>query len=167
MTESRVLLTPSDRATTAAPSLTDLQWRVLGVVGLLFTMVGGLDVLLTWVPPRFGSAEWEFGTISASLNGLPLPTLGLALLLARSLAVQDQTTARMVLALYAVMALFILAAGVLYALDAPIAFRAVENPVAREGLKKAVVKTAAQLTLYPAGLLWLTVRYWKRTGGAQ
>jgi len=37
---------------------------------------------LLWYPLQFGSADWEFGTISAYLNGMPLGTLGLALLAA-------------------------------------------------------------------------------------
>ena len=48
-------------------------------VGLAFLVAGGADLVLTWFPAAFGTAEWEFGTITQTLNGLPVPTLGLAL----------------------------------------------------------------------------------------
>ncbi len=163
MTDSKLLLTPSTRGGLAS-GLAAPEWRVLGIIGAVFLVVGGLDAVLAWVPADFGNAEWEFGTVSASLNGLPVPTLGLALILARSLALGDRTTARAVLAVYATMAILIVAAGLVYALDLALAFRAVTHPVAREGLKKAVVKTTTQLTVYPVAYLWLAIRYWKRTG---
>ena len=63
---------------------TDLGWRLLGWVGLVFLVIGLLDLGLGWYPPRFGSAEWEFGTITRTLDSLPISVLGLAMVMALS-----------------------------------------------------------------------------------
>src|SRR5687767_11526069 len=58
---------------------TEAVWPLLGLIGLAFTVIGAVDIALAWYPSALGSAEWEFGTIGATLNGLPLPALGLFL----------------------------------------------------------------------------------------
>src|SRR6185437_6901598 len=84
------ILTPPRPITHQAPRLTprsDAQptleaWRVVGWVGIAFVVMGFTDVALAWYPTAFGNPEWEFGAISATLNGFALPTLGLYLVLA-------------------------------------------------------------------------------------
>ena len=48
-----------------------VAWDLLGWLGFALFVVGGADFLLTWFPERFGNPEWEFGTITASLNAMP------------------------------------------------------------------------------------------------
>jgi hypothetical protein len=69
-------------------------WQVLATVGWVFIVVGGLDVGLVWFPPAFGNQGWEFGSITAALNGLPLPVMGTALVLASGVARGHGVSAR-------------------------------------------------------------------------
>jgi len=62
------------------------SWQLLATAGWAFLVVGGMDVGLVWYPAAFGNAGWEFGSITTSLNGLPLPLMGLALVLASATA---------------------------------------------------------------------------------
>jgi hypothetical protein len=139
------------------------SWRLLGWTGWLFVVVGGVDSLLTWLPLSLGQPEWEFGTVTASLNGLPLPVLGLVLVLGASLVAGRVVMARVVAVLMVILALCVLAAGLLYALNVPLALRAVTDPVARQGVLKAMTKTIVQVVAYPTGLITLAVIAWSMT----
>jgi hypothetical protein len=116
-------------------------WRWIGWFSLVLTVVGVADWIIAWIPFRLGSPEWEFGTIVATFAGLPLVTMGMAGLLASGVAsgrrwVVMSTGIGMLL-----LALFILAASIIFALDVPLAMRAVEG-VARIGIMKAIAKSA-------------------------
>lgn len=139
------------------------SWQLIAALGWLFVVVGGTDALLVWYPFRFGNPDWEFGSITASLNGLPLPVMGLAMVLAAALARRQYLLVRVVGVLLGILALVVLLMGVMYATNVPIGLRSVTEPVARQGLKKAIVKTVVQLLFYPAGLAWLVMISWKRT----
>src|SRR5262245_56246877 len=67
-------------------SARDFAWYLLGWSGLVYILVGGIDILLAWYPIEFGNAEWEFGTISATLDRLPLATVGAMFILAAGVA---------------------------------------------------------------------------------
>lgn len=144
----------------AAPSL---SWRILGWTGWLFFLIGGLDVAITWVPSGFGNPEWEFGTVSASLNGLPVTTMGLMLVLGAALAQGRRWVVRMAALLLIVLAVAVLIAGLLYATNVPMALNAVTQPVARAGLIKSMVKTASQVVMYPALFLLVGAVAWRHT----
>jgi hypothetical protein len=132
----------------------DTAWRLLFVPGWLFVVVGGIDSLLTWFPANFGQAEWEFGTVTASLNGLPLPLLGLVLVLTAAIALGRLALARVVLVLLLLAALAVLGMLGLYLLTLPQALRATAeaSDIARVGLKKSIIKSAVQLICYPFAL---------------
>src|SRR5207245_6313338 len=76
-TEPKVLIEPSRKGSARSPlaPAPDFGWLLLGWIGLAFALIGGGDVLLTWVPMHFGSPEWEFGTITSSLDGMPVLTM--------------------------------------------------------------------------------------------
>lgn len=154
MTEPRVL-TNRDKArvTETVPGRID-GWRLLFVPSVLFVVVGSMDAVLTWFPTNFGSAEWEFGTISASLNGLPLPVLGLVLMLAASVALERRRLAQVVIVVLLLIAIVVAIVAVLYLLTLPQAFRAAADAgeVGRIGIRKAMLKTVVQLIGYPVAL---------------
>ena len=66
----------SSKARRALPPDPVRTWALLGWVGVAFIVVGGVDFALTWYPMNFGNREWEFGTVTASFNGLPILLLG-------------------------------------------------------------------------------------------
>lgn len=166
MTEPQIVLGSEGRGRRGAVPAPEAAWRLVGGVAALFVVVGGADLALTLMPLGFGNPEWEFGTVTSLLDGLPVPTLGLVGVVAAALARGSRGIARMGAALLGALAVSIVAAAVLYATTVPIALRAVTDPVIRTGLSKAVAKTAVQCVAYPIGLGWLAVVGWRKTGRA-
>ena len=120
-----------------------------------------MDVGLVWYPAAFGNAGWEFGSVTAALNGLPLPLMGLALILSGSLAMGRPWQARVVVILGLLLALGTLAGGVLYGLTVPLALKSVADPIALSGLRKAILRSVVQLLVYPPIVLYLVWRAWR------
>ena len=115
-----------------------------------------IDLALGWYPMRFGSPEWEFGTISASIAGLAIPTLSLYLFFGSAIAREQAAVIRGVAIVLIVFALVLAALAVIYFTSVPLALRAVSNnPIAHLGMQKAIVKSvmlfAGYEVLYIAG----------------
>ena len=125
------------------------SWTLLGLAGVAFFVVGVLDLTLAWVPSAFDSAAWEFATITASMNGLPLPAMGLILVLCSAIARDSRWQARAIAILLVLLSVLVLAAGFLFATVAPAAFAQVESDLLRTGLVKAVTKTGLLTILFP------------------
>lgn len=150
--------------TQAKPRLSpapDFGWSLLGWIGLVFVGVGGVDLLLTWYPMQFGNQEWEFGTVSAVLDGLPVLTLGLALLMGAGTARGERWLVRTMAIVFVLLAILILISAILYVTNVPAALKTVTQPVIRTGLKKAIVKAAGQSVLYPLAYLWIARKAWR------
>ncbi len=163
MGEARVLVRPPEKGFGALEAAPAFGWLLLGWAGLTFAVVGGLDVALTWYPSHFGSSEWEFGTVTASLNGLPLYTMGMALMLAAAIARGRRRAVRIVAAAFMVTAIAIVFAASLWATNVPIAVQSVTDPEVKTGLTKAIVKTWAQAIVYPVGFAWIAIRAWRHS----
>jgi len=143
------------RETEPAPVL---GWYLLGWAGWVFLLAGLVDIGLAWVPLHLGNPEWEFGTITQSLQALPLPFMGCALIMAAGIARGRIWWARVGVIILALLALWVLISGVLYALNVPLALRSVKQPEIAFGLKKAIFRTALQVGLYvvtASSMAWL------------
>jgi len=138
-----------------------LFWTVLAGCGLAIAVVGWFDLALLWYPLRFGDAEWEFGTISAHLNGLPLGTLGLALVAAAALAGGKRRTARALAVLCLLIVVSLLAAGLIYLLDVPVVWRAANSPAIQHVVKKAMLKAGIFAATYFVFYAWLALILWR------
>jgi hypothetical protein len=141
---------------------TSAGWRAIGAIGLTLLAAGLVDLALAWSPMRFGSPEWEFGTISATLNNLPVPTMGLALLAAHGAAIDRKGQLLAVGLWAAAMAGMLVVAAAFYALDVPLALRAVQEPVARGSLKTGIVKGVASIVVYLGFHAWAAVFAFRR-----
>jgi hypothetical protein len=135
----------------------DLGWYLLGGLGLVFALVGGLDILLAWYPPDMGNAEWKFGTVTATLNSFPLLTLGLILLAVSGLARGRTWITRTMLVILALVVVLVIACAALYLPQISTAMSAVTDPTVKMGLRRAITKTSIQLVLYPVLLGWIVV----------
>jgi hypothetical protein len=62
---------------------------------------------------------------------------------------------------FAVAALVILLAAVLYATLVPMAIQSMTDPVILLGLKKAIAKTTVQAVVYPVVFVWIAVKAWR------
>src|SRR5713101_1853501 len=117
-----------------------LGWYLLGWAGWVFLLAGLADIALAWIPFNLGNAQWEFGTITSSLQSLPLPFLGAALILAAGVARSRVWWARIGVLVLVLLALWVIFCGVVYALNVPLALRSVKQPEVLFGLKKAVFR---------------------------
>jgi hypothetical protein len=124
-------------------------WKWLGWFALILALAGLGDWLLAWVPMRFGSPEWEFGTIVSTFSGLPLITMGFAGLLASAVARGIRWQVMSVSLVVLLFATWVLLAFVIFLLDIPIALGAVQG-VARIGIIKAIAKTSMLAVLFSA-----------------
>jgi hypothetical protein len=116
-------------------------WRLLGWLGLAFFVMSGIDILLGWYPLRFGSPEWEFGTISATMSALSIPTLGLYLMLCSAISRERPRVAKVVGIGMIIMGVFLLGLAVLYLTTVPLALKAVATEyMASLNMKKAILR---------------------------
>ena len=167
-----IIVPRSGRALTADLSVQQVQsgnargaWSLLSWLGALFVILGLADIALGWYPAAFGNSEWEFGTISGSLNALTIPVMGLYLLVASAIARGDRTLGRILAVLLALMALGLLLLAFVYVTVVPVALKAVAgNDLVALGMKKAVVKAM----LLGVAYVWLVVlaahRAWRIRG---
>lgn len=136
---------------------------LLGLAGAALALAAFFDLALAWYPIGIGNPEWEFGTVSATLNSLPLTTVGLVLALVSALENGYVIRTRVLSSLFLTLALLVLASAVLYALDVPLALRAVQDPLARMGLTKAIIKAFGLVVVYLVGFTWIAIASWRRT----
>ena len=159
------IVSPNVVRETSAGSLTNegtSHWSLLGGMGTALFLVGMVDLILTWLPFSFGNPEWEFGTVSATLNGMPVPAVGLVLVLSYAYVMRSRWQLRALAVVSVLLAVGVLAAVALYVTDVPLALRSVPDPALRVGLWKAIVKTGLQGVVYPPVFLWLAGNAWRR-----
>jgi hypothetical protein len=150
VTEKTILASSEDAKKRKGKKRVDpsAAWTVLGWAGFIFLVVGGSDFVLTWYPTAFGNREWEFGTVTASFNHLPIIVLGLGLLYAGALQSARKGWAALVLVLATGLTIWVLLGAIIWATNVPLALQAAP-PEVMTGIKKALVKTAIQSLAYP------------------
>lgn len=166
MTTASILIQKSKKEP-GAPKIQEapeVVWSILRLAGGTLAVIGLFDLGLTWVPLRFGVREWEFGTVTASLNALPVVTMGLALLMAGALAAGKRLAARAVAVLLVGLTVCIAAAALLYATNLPFLFEAAREPGLAEGVRKSMVKTGMQVVLFPTVYVLLAALGWRHSG---
>lgn len=166
VSDSKLVLPEKGSSKARSPKSGDAirTWAILGWVGLAFLVVGGADFALTWYPMDFGNREWEFGTVTASFNGLPILVLGLGLLLTSSLQSGRRWWSLLAALGAFVLALWIVVGVVLWATNVPLALSSVP-PDVMIGMKKSIAKTVVQSVTYPVVLTYLGVRSVKALRG--
>lgn len=161
----RVLTVPEEAAKSAAPSPSSSSRSLWAWVGLVFLVVGATDLLLAWLPTKFGNREWEFGTVTSVLNGMPVAALGLAAMVwSAGEGGRRRWLAWLSLVVALIMLLTILGGLVLWATGIPLALHSVPAQVG-VGLKKALIKTSVQGVAYPILLVYLVGRAWRTIRG--
>lgn len=161
-----IIATASRQPASAAPTRTSGTaadaFRLLAAVGAGFFVMGLADIAFGWYPTAFGDAQWEFGTISGTLNALAIPVLGLFLLMASGMASGNRGLVKAAAGLMTLLLLAVLAMGVLYLTVFPIALRAAAPSAAlslamKKGIAKALLLGSVNAVLLGVG----SVRGWK------
>ena len=163
LTPSAAPTLPSERHSINRDS-TLRGWQLMGWMGAAFVAMGGMDIALAWYPPAFGKPEWEFGAISASLNGLALPLLGLYMMLGSAVAQGHRMMARGVGTLMALVAVGLIGLAVMYVTVVPLALQFVaQNAQLTTGVKKAVLKASVLFLVYIIVLAAGGFQSWRST----
>jgi hypothetical protein len=117
-------------------------------IGVTLFLLGSVDLGLTWVPTEFGNREWEFATVTASFNGMPVILIGLMFIVAAA-ASEGRRWWALAGGMAGLMFLvLVLGSTVLWATNIPLAMGAVEG-VAMTAMKKAILKTSVQSLVLP------------------
>lgn len=129
--------------------------RLALVAGLFIIALGWVDILVGWFPLGFGTPEWEFGAVSATVDGLPFSTLGLLAALLGATAAKSRW-GLWVVAVWAgwVLVLLLVSAG-LYGLTVPVALGALGGGGMQVPLGRAIVKTTMLMVLYMSFYGWM------------
>lgn len=135
--------------------------QVLALLGLAFLVVGLVDTALLWWDLRFESVAWEFATVGGTLDAMPMSALGLGLVAYGFL--RHPRTGPTGVCFWAfglgLVTLFLLGLALLLFTVIP-AVLETGTDVAREGVRRAVLRHAVQAIVYPlafgasAFLLW-------------
>ena len=132
-------------------------WKMLFLLGLGVALVGLTDLAMLVYPARLSSLDWEFGTISGIIDGLPLVTLGFGIMTASAVARGWLAGRRFMIGVTLVAAVIVVLMVIVFVLDIPAALRAVD-PALRPTIKKAAAKTSAMGLIY--SLLYATLGIW-------
>lgn len=140
---------PAAQGTDAAATGREVRgaWAMLMWLGAALAIVGLTDVGLLWFPARWASVDWEFGTISGVVDGLPLATIGIGLVTAAAIAGLRRKLVLAMGVVEVVIAVLLILMLVVYVLDVPVALRAVDVQL-RPTLKKAILKTGSMAIVY-------------------
>lgn len=148
--KSRKILVGEDKKVRAgAPDLVGASlWPMLTIAGIALLAVGLSDLGLAWYPPAFGNREWEFGTVTAILNGMPVVLMGTVFVYLGAANRDMVRFTKVIGILSALGALIIVVLAAIYLTNVPLALQSVEGPILT-GVKKAIVKTVIQSVVYP------------------
>lgn len=137
------------------------EWRAVWWFGLLLAAVGLADAALNWYPLGLGQPEWEFGVAAMTLAGLPLPTVGLAAMLASATAQAQRRRTLAMAWLFLALAVGIAAVYGLFLLVVPIALHS-QGAVAKVVVKKTIAKTSVMALGFAVAYLSASIAAFRR-----
>ncbi|HXW97808.1 MAG TPA: hypothetical protein VEI47_09490 [Gemmatimonadales bacterium] len=147
-------------STAFLPHAEDLVWRAMLVLGGVLTFVGALDLGALWTPASLGSASWTFGTTSTLFDLFPQFGLGIILLVAGAVALEQRGAARVLATVCIAVSLALWAAAYLYLDALPYVLQVPSAPAVHAVVVKGAVKAAVQVVVYPQLLVLVAVRAW-------
>jgi hypothetical protein len=124
------------------PAFGSRAWRTLTALGIVLAAAGLTDISLAFYPPNLGSAPWRFTTFVSVMNGLPVLSLGVLVVLMSGLALGSRFVVRAAVGANALMVIGLLIALASILTSAGATMADVPDAV-RFGLRKALVKGVA------------------------
>jgi len=116
-------------------------WRTVAWFGAAIAVIGLAEAAVYLYPWGFGSREWEFGVSAQLLGSLPLPTIGLAAMLAAAHALGSRRGLLGMAIRLGMLGLVALALLVLFWLVVPLAMQtpAAGQAVIRQTIMRATI----------------------------
>jgi hypothetical protein len=137
-----------------SPSTSGPEWRIVFSAALALSVIGGSDVALLWYPLKFGNIDWEFATITAFFDGLPLATIGLSGMVAGATALRRRGVSRALAVFSVLMVMLLLALVGVYVLAVLSGVKTL-NPAYEVMFVRAVLKTSVLAVTYLTLYTWL------------
>jgi hypothetical protein len=125
----------------------DIGWDVLNAIGWVFALVGVTDIGLIWHPFALANPDFLFGSVTSTMNGLPVLVLGLTFVTAYAAGFRLVQRLRFLGGLFLLVGVLILLAGFVFNRVAPIVLDSVDG-LTLVAVKKSVFKTTVQLVAY-------------------
>lgn len=139
-------------------------FAIIGLVGVLFTVVGGAEIVTLLFPLSLGNPEWEFGTYSAMMDSIPPLLIGLGFLGVFAVVGNRRVLGKILAVIIFVLAILLIAFAFLYMTNVPQALRVNPRGPIQTGIKKAVSKASFQTLVFPVALIWLGAYVGRHTG---
>lgn len=135
------------------PAFGARAWRTVTALGVVLAAAGLTDIALAFYPPNLGSAPWRFTTLVSVMNGLPVLSLGLLVILMAGLALGSRAVVQVAtgLNLLLLIGLVVAVAVILTSVGATVA----DVPEAVQmGIRKAMFKGVAFGVIFGAAHLF-------------
>lgn len=135
------------------PTFGARAWRTVTALGVVLAAAGVTDIALAFYPPNLGSAPWRFTTLVSVMNGLPVLSLGLLVILMAGLALGSRAVVQVATVANALILIGLLVAviGILTSVGATLADLAEAVQV---GIRKATIKGVAFGVIFGAAHLF-------------
>ena len=156
MSTPRVMVGSEKAPPPPPPTFGARAWRTVIALGVVLTAAGLTDIALAFYPPNLGSAPWRFTTLVSVMNGLPVLSLGLLVVLMAGLALGSRTVVQAAtgLNLLLLIGLVVAVAGILTSVGATVA----DVPEAVQmGIRKAMFKGVAFGVIFGAAHLFVVM----------
>lgn len=143
------------------PKTPERAWKALGWFGAVLTVIGLAQAAVYLYPWGWGSREWEFAASAQILGALPLPTMGLAGMLAAAVARGNRGGLLGLSLAFGVLAVVVLVLLVMFWLVVPIALgntAAAGQPVIRQTIARATISGVGFGLLYFGAAVFGIVR---------
>jgi hypothetical protein len=131
------------------------EWTLLAITGCVFGLVALSDLVLTFVPPAMGSAEWQFGTATQVMNNLPLFAVGLVFVAVAGYGRKSGGLLRAAGVGMLLTLVMIIAMAFFFGSNLAVAQASVTDPVLKQGMSRSVTRTSVQLVAYTVGFAML------------
>lgn len=124
------------------PSAAHAAWRSLGAFGVAIAVIGLGQVAINFYPTAFGSVEWQFGVTAQAIGGLPLPSMGLAAILAALVATRHRSGMLAMAIVLGAAALLTGAALAAFWSVVPVALSASQGGPAADAIRQTIARTS-------------------------
>ena len=132
-------------------------------LGLAAAVIGFADVVVGWLTVHLANLDWEYRTISSSLDSLSLATIGLGAAAVAATAKGWNGVRKSLGVLDLVIALWVVVMLVVLALDVPVVLKAVDaqaRPIIVRAVTKSFVEAIVLIAIY-------SIIGWRTLSGAR